>query len=120
MTRFVIDYDHEAAFEECNGQRRPLTELEYADAQYWQNDQPVSYPDYLAYYGNPDRHVYLSIRRQDRCPHCGTWITTDSLGGLDFMDDQPEASFIGTYTLDQLPGYLHDVAQDLEGMDKSC
>lgn len=34
-TRVKFVYDHDATFEECNGESRPLTEVEYAENQYY-------------------------------------------------------------------------------------
>ena len=116
--RYIVDYDDEAVFEECNGESRPLTEDEYAKNQYIEDGEPISYPDYLAYYGNPDRHVYLYVRREDKCPHCSIWQAGGALYRIDFMDDGKEASYIGTYTLDQLPEYLREVASDLESPEE--
>ncbi len=117
-TRYIIDYDPDAQFEECNGEARPLTETEYAENYY--NDKQgnrVSYADYLAYQGNPDRHVYLEIIREDKCPCCGSWVSGGSLCRIDFMDDDKEAGMIGTFTLDQLLGYLKEVAEDLDAAE---
>ena len=111
-TRFVIDYD-DARFEECNGEPRPLTEEEYRGNEYQKDSQIVSYVDYRAYYGNPDRHVYLYVRREDKCPCCGSWRKGAAVYGIDFMDDDKDATYIGTFALGQLPGYLRDVAADL-------
>ncbi len=51
----------------------------------------VPYVEYLAYYGNPARHVYLGciVERQTSCT-CGehvAWETAGSLWWIDFMDD---------------------------------
>ena len=117
-TRFVVDYDADARFEECNGEPRPLTAEEYKDAEYMKDGMPISYADYLAYHGNPDRHVYLFVRREDRCPCCDSWKAGDALYGIDFMDDDNEASYIGTFTLDDLPGYLHEVAANFDAPNR--
>lgn len=148
-TRYRVDYDPEAQFEECNGEARPLTEAEYAENSCRAcPDHPragtvvidpggkgrpqvkgcavcrntayveIPYEEYLAYYGNPDRHVYLVVQREDRCPYCDTWIKGGSVWGIDYMDDSPEAGYVGdSYTLEQLPGYLRDVAADLDPDD---
>lgn len=113
ITRYRIDYDPETTFEECNGQSRPLTETEYQEHSYLKDGQPISYEDYLNYYGNPSRHVYFYIEREDRCPLCNTYHVVDAVYGIDFMDDDIEADYVGTYTLDQLPGYLHELAESL-------
>src|SRR5688572_7065959 len=93
--RFV--QDPHASFEECNGESRPLSEAEYAENQYMQDGQPVSYADYLDYYGNPERHVYLMTEVQKRCPCCGAWEFVAGTGGIDFMDDNPELGFADTW-----------------------
>lgn len=117
MTRYIVDYDRDAQFEECNGECRPLTELEYEENYYNDKDgNRVSYADYRRYYGNPKRHVYLYVQREDmytRSGYFGNWRQSDALYGIDFMDDSPEARAIGTYTLEQLPGYLQEIAREL-------
>lgn len=112
--RFVEDPD--AAFEECNGEARPLTEAEYAENYYLKDGARVSYEDYLAYYGNPERHVYLQCDVEKQCPCCQHWEYETGTGGIDFMDDDPELSQMDEwYTPDQvltLPGYLREVATE--------
>ena len=112
-------YDDDARFEECNGEPRPLTESEYTDHAYYKDGQPVSYADYLSYYGNPDRHVYLGCLVDVACPTCGQYETRASLWRIDFMDDSPEWYAIH---LDKplsvadalaLPGYAADVVREL-------
>ena len=129
--RFV--YDEDASFKECNGESRPLTEEEYAANYYNRSARPgetptvttsgpglvrVSYAEYLAYYGNPDRHVYIGALLDSLCPHCGVWkLGVESLWNIDCMDDNPEVQCIGqTYEQDRwdaIPGYLREVANEL-------
>lgn len=116
-SRFFIEHDTDAQFEECNGEHRPLTEAEYADNQYFKDGRPVLYADYLTYYGNPDRHVYLYMLRQDRCPCCDSWRDGGSVFRIDFMDDQLESQFRGKYTYSELTGYLVEVARELDPAD---
>ena len=113
-TRFVINHDDDYQFEECDGGSMPMTEDRYAGNEYQKDGQPLPYEDYVQYYGNPDRHVVVFVRREDRCPCCKSWVAGDTVYGVDFMDDAKEAGYIGTFTLDQLPGYLAEVARDLE------
>lgn len=115
--RFV--HDEDAGFEECNGESRPLTAEEYADNTYMEDGKPVPYAEYLRYYGNPDRHIYLQSEVQKKCPCCGHWEYEAGTVHIDFMDDNPELSYADTwYTPEQaetLPGYLREIAlQDLE------
>jgi hypothetical protein len=115
--RIRFEYDPDAEFEESNGENRPLTEEEYRGAEYMQDGKPVSYTDYRAYYGNPDRHVYLGAIVEKRCSCCGTWKTDASLWRIDVMDDDPEAYVVGqTFELERLhaiPGYLRSIACEL-------
>lgn len=142
-TRYIVGHDLDATFEESNGEPRPLTQDEYRgneyracpihpragtktiDATVSPNIQgcaqcgrtdyvDVSYVEYRAYYGNPDRHVYLFVQREDKCPCCETWHRGDNLYGIDCMDDNPEVRLVGTHTLDELTGYIREVAEDLE------
>lgn len=79
---------------------------------------PVPYEEYVAYYGNPERHIGLFVVREDQCPCCQSWVEGGALYGIDVMDDNPEAAFTGdghdTYTREELPGYLQEVADELE------
>lgn len=114
--KFVID--EEAEFEECNGESRPLTEAEYEQNYYQKNGQKVSYADYLAYYGNPDRHIYLGIVVQKQCECCESWKTVDSLWNVDMMDDNvippldsympPEQAITFEYLGDEARGMLEE------------
>jgi hypothetical protein len=110
--RFVND--DTTVFEECNGESRPLTEAEYAENQYMKDGQPIPYDDYLAYYGNPERHVYLQSEVQKKCRCCGQWETVGGTGCIDFMDDAPELSatdqWIPADRAADLPGYLREIA----------
>jgi hypothetical protein len=126
--RFLTDPD--AQFEECNGEPRPLTEAEYAENQYFSDTAdpptPVPYAEYLAYHGNPERHVYLSCEVQTQCPCCQQWTRwAGGLHGIDFMDDSPELQACGRYWMQEknrdwftpeqcleLPGYLREVSTD--------
>lgn len=37
------------------------------------------------WYRNPQNHVALEAICEEQCPHCGTWIVTDSLAGIGFL-----------------------------------
>jgi hypothetical protein len=117
LYRIRFEYDDLASFEECNGEARPLTEEEYADAQYMKDGVPVPYAEYLDYYGNPDRHVYMRAVLESKCVCCGSWSVVDSLHSIDFMDDSPETCAIDrTFSARELaavPGYLQDIARDM-------
>lgn len=119
--RFVIDDD--AVFEESNGESRPLTEEEYKGAEYQKDGADVPYAEYLEYYGNPDRHVYLGCIVEKACKCCGHFEEVGSLWRIDFMDDAPELRAINPYQKRgqtfsvpdalALPGYLPEVARDV-------
>lgn len=114
--RVRFQYDEDAHFEECNGESRPLTEEEYAENAYMRDGQPIPYAEYLEYYGNPDRHVYLLAHAQKRCPCCGEWGSDAYLGGIDYMDDSPKLrvidinQFIDPDGALALPGHLRECA----------
>lgn len=93
--RFVVDPD--ASFEECNGEVRPLTAEEYAENEYMREGKPIPYSEYLQYYGNPDRHVYLMSEVQKKCRCCGRWEHVASTGSIDYMDDDKELRLIGVW-----------------------
>lgn len=142
--RIRFTYDPDASFEECNGEPRPLTELEYAANAYRACPRhpragsrtidatttpplvgcaicgeteyaDIEYAEYRAYYGNPDRHVYVVADLQRQCDCCQVWSTVGSTGSIDLMDDAEELRQLDQwYTPDQiasLPGYLAEVAR---------
>ena len=113
QTRFRVKYDDYYQFEECDGGPMPMPEEAYEGNEYHKDGVIVPYVEYLKYYGNPDRHVVLSITREDRCLCCGSWVQGDSLYGIDFMDDDKDLQYPDTYMLDELKGYLREVASDL-------
>lgn len=129
--RFITDPD--AHFEECNGRRGPLTEEEYKEFEYMKDDgkggrTTIPYTEYLAYYGNPARHVYLMCLYQVGCTCCGHWEPERHyLGWIDNMDDSPELAHRGKWlTPEYLEmhaatlGYLYTVATEaLEEAAKS-
>ena len=145
--RFVIDED--ARFEECNGESRPLTAEGYAENSYrgcpihprskvaprrvknghaWCGECGTKYADlpyeeYLAYYGNPERHVYLGCIVDKRCACCGQWEKdAASVWSVELMDDDPafrriDLSHNGGYVMTpdaalNLPGYLAEIARE--------
>lgn len=123
--RFVVD--SEAQFEESNGESRPLTREEYANNEY--NDKQgnkIGYAEYLRYYGNAERHVYLGCELQKQCECCGLFKTVQSLWNIDCMDDNPEYlhaqldhwySF-GEVKADPKFGYLGEIAKELVTEDE--
>jgi hypothetical protein len=149
MSQYRITFleDQDAQFEECNGEARPLTRDEYAEATYRgcpdhpragsktldatvspnltgcavcgrTDDVDIPYDEYLAYYGNPDRHVYLACLVERQCDCCHVWQTASALGAIDVMNDSPEWRTVQIgrrYTPDEaarLPGYLAEIARE--------
>lgn len=115
----IVD-DPDARFEECNGEPRPLTAAEYAETPYYTDGQRVPYAQYLAYQGNPARHVYLGIVIDRQCACCQQWEAgVASVWRIDYMDDDPEVQRLnGTYTIAEIEAwpsvsYLRDVVRDL-------
>lgn len=49
----------------------------------------LTYEEYCKYFGNPDRHVVLSVVLEQQCD-MEHWHTAASVCGIDFMDDSPE------------------------------
>lgn len=142
--RVRFESDADARFEECNGENRPLTREEYRKNEYyacpnhlrgWKgNDSsafgvgicgmcqtqyaPVPYAEYLAYYGNPERHVYLGVIVEQQCGCCQSWTVANSLWNIDFMDDSREfaavtiARNLTPVEALALPGYAGEVARE--------
>lgn len=74
----------------------------------------VPFEDYMKYYGDYNRHVVLVCDVEKQCVHCGEWSHVQSVGGVDFMDDDHWET--GTFTEEEalaLRGYQADVAKDL-------
>lgn len=114
--RFKFVFDTDTRFEECNGEARPLTASEYKEHAYMgcpvhpragldphkkrpgvgvcrlcrRRGTEIPYAEYLAYYGNPDRYVYVGLLQAEQCDHCGEWKETGSQWGIGFMDDDAE------------------------------
>lgn len=76
----------------------------------------IPYAEYLAWYGNPEKHVYLQLDVEKGCPCCGSWTRVGGLGHIDFMVDAPELGYLDQwYTeaeVEKLPGYLREVAEE--------
>ena len=122
--RIRVQIDPEGRFEECNGEPHPLSATEYAQNQYFKNagKDAIPYREYLHYYGNPRRHVFLEVCVERQCAKCRQWVALTSLHGIDFMDDSLEVRSLDLnkdcsveiFPIDKpLPGYLNDVARDL-------
>lgn len=142
--RVRFEFDNDAQFEECNGEARPLTEAEYAENGYrgcpnhprskvapqrtengraWCGEcgteyADIPYAEYLAYYSNPERHVFFTCIVEGACSCCGKWSVLASLVNIDIMDNDPALRTLYTgqnYTPAEalaLPGYFGDVAKD--------
>lgn len=132
--RIKFRQDPYATVDGCDGNPLPESPEVYAENGYLRADgTPIPYAEYLEYYGNPDRHVLLMADVQRKCPCCGHWTDDDehgqplpSLGGIDFMDDDPGLSAIGSWygppwakvpaaDAIRLPGYFADIARELLG-----
>ena len=125
--RFRVELDEDFVPEGCDGKPLPESPEQYAQNPHHAlinlDDDPqtgarrvMPYEEYAGYYGNPDRHVGLSVYLDVLCPHCKHWDRgVQSLHGIDIMDDNPEALAVGTSATraDQLPGYLAEVAREL-------
>lgn len=155
-TRYRVHFviDHDAEFEECNGENRSLTEAEYAENEYrgcpthprgskaadtvkpgvprqgvcacGLEYAPIPYAEYLAYYGNPEMHVYIGtiVERQTGVQD---WETAEAVWNSDFMADDPALTVVSIWERDddadgmtdryysvneaqQLPGYFRELA----------
>lgn len=52
----------------------------------------VPFEAYMRYYGDPNRHVTLEVVVEKQCEHCQSWTHAASCGGVDFMDDDRDAT----------------------------
>lgn len=142
--RFVVDEEYR--FEECHGEARPLTEEEYRENEYCACPEhpragsgvvgaamgrvmvgcrrcgrgdyaPIPYEEYLRYYGNPERHVYVRCEVQRQCTCCQKWTYAGGTGGIDLMDDDGDLRVLGEWLSEQQIkdlglGYLGEVARE--------
>lgn len=81
--------------------------------------EPIPYTEYLAYYGNPDRHVYFGYEVQEQCSCCQAWQIIDSLWNIDMMDNSPELKTIKRgvwYDLNapEITGYFRTLVNDIK------
>ncbi len=78
--------------------------------------QDIPYDEYLAWYGNPEKHVYLCCEVQKQCGSCGHWECIAGTGGIDFMENAEELSAVDRWFTEgeiaQMPGYLREVARE--------
>ncbi len=74
----------------------------------------LSYKEYCAYYGDPERHIMLWVAVEHQCAHCGESRVVESLSGIDLMEDDPWT--VGVFAADlavKLGGYLGQVCREL-------
>ena len=69
---------------------------------------PMPFDEYMATYGNPERHVTLVCRVERRCETCGAWETIEAVCGFDFMDWQGYS--LGEY----IPEDIHMLANSYQ------
>src|SRR5882672_9784268 len=71
------------------------TPATYKGNEVYVNGQPVPWTDYRRYWGDPDRHRMLIMLTYELKDDDDDWQLVDSLGNIDFMDD--DNSEIGTF-----------------------
>jgi hypothetical protein len=110
--RIQFEYDTDPDFSYLGQWDTPET---YAGNEALKDDgTPATFEEYMAYWGNVDRHIALIATVESQCECCDSWVSQISLGGIDFMDD--DAYEIGTFTKEEaadLKGYCKDVAAEL-------
>ncbi len=78
--------------------------------------EDIPYAEYLAYYGNPERHVYLGCVIEKQCGECQSWHAAGSLWRIDFMDNDRAYQSITVdhwYTPAQVKTELADYAREV-------
>lgn len=110
--RITFEYDPDPDFSYLGQWDTPET---YVGNEVRKDDGTLAtFEEYMAYWGNVERHIALQAHVEAQCECCGSWVTRASLGGIDFMDD--DAYDLGTFTEDEaasLKSYCKDVAADL-------
>lgn len=115
--RFEYDTDPDFSYlEQWN------TAEKYAEAKIQKPDgTSATFEEYMAYWGDVERHVALSATVESQCECCNSWVIKDSLGDIDFMDDDHYE--IGTFTeeeISNIKGYCKEVAEELFAQVKSA
>lgn len=127
--RVYFAYDSDACLDAPNGGPIPESEDQYLENPV-RRQQPdgswadITYAEYCAYEGNPDRHVVLVAYLQRHCPCCDSWKTIDDLYNIDCMDDSPELRPIRVWdggerrvyydpTDPKLTGYLRTIVEEM-------
>lgn len=150
--RVAFVWDSDASFEESNGESRPMTEAEYAGNEFYgcpdhpraatrakspteqgigictvcgKRSEPIPYAEYLAYYGNPEMHVYIGTIIETQSG-IGDWTVAESMWRSDLMTDDPalhkvhvtddEPKHLHYYdpaTARKLPGYFGELAREM-------
>lgn len=134
--RVRVDYETEPDLHTPEGEALPGSEAAYLANPY---RVPADYPrvrprpedggvgyrdmtweEYLAYYGDPNRHTVVAVSVQQQCPHCGEWKDAGALYNIDMMDDDRELDRVAMgqwepvhVGIDQRRGHLADVAKEL-------
>ena len=89
-------------------------EMDYEKNDTWLCDECGRDEEYTKYWGNYNCHVVLDAVVEEKCDHCGSWVMKDSLGSIDFMeDDDWETGIFMDGELEGLKGYQLDVATEL-------
>ena len=116
-----MDYEKNDTWlcDEC-GRDGEVTRLEWKGTEKGgmvldlQTKETIPYEEYTKYWGNYNCHVVLDAVVEEKCDHCGSWVMKDSLGSIDFMeDDDWETGIFMDGELEGLKGYQLDVATEL-------
>jgi hypothetical protein len=111
--RVVWDYDPqpEDTLADIDGTGTPVISLPedeqaaaYAKNPLYNDGKEVPLDEYLAGFGNPENHVVLYVRAEQKCAQCNSWTAMDSLYGIDFYTGEGGDSWdTGTYDESEIP-----------------
>lgn len=82
--RVTFEHDPDGDYSWLDRRNTPET---YKGNEIIENGRKVPFKRYMEYWGNPERHILLFMT-VDHIREDGYEKTIDSLGGIDFMDDQ--------------------------------
>jgi hypothetical protein len=119
MYRFTVQYDDDpmSSLHDPEGNPLPGPREIYEANPITDKGRTVPYEEYCDYFGNPNHHVVLGVTIEQEC-NMGHWHEIDALWDIDLMDDSPEVLAVninrGYARATDLPGYLREVAEQLE------
>lgn len=90
------------------------TPKKYKGNEILEDGKPVPFEEYISTWGDPDNYAVFVVVAEVRCPTCGDWTVTDSLGGVDFYTPQSWPDEGPLYSLDEITDpYLRELFESM-------